>query len=373
MTSNTTAVKQSSAIDVFDFPNHFFHRLAEAHDLAAPIQMELQPGLHCDLYKCPHCYGFGQRVMPGEPLTSEELDRALADIEAARPTIILSGVTTEPLTHPDAAGLIRTVRRRKLPLGLYTKGRRLDASIRQALLEGDSETFVTISLDGVTREEYISRHGIIPASQDGLDGTPGQDYFDLVRSNIAHLKRERDALGSTTQIRAAFLLFADNSVHETVSRALDVFGDDVDLLRFAFPQMRNDGELPGDLPDNGAERLNKLAKDFAYEPKVRILTATDRPTRNRSFNRCRAQRFQLVIDKAGNVFPCPEVAAEPYRHLSYGNIRAHRLADLLIGESRRKLFDLDVDRDMRCRICNRKDDAINTALETLSSAFGSNF
>jgi hypothetical protein len=35
------------------------------------------------------------------------------------------------------------------------------------------------------------------------------------------------------------------------------------------------------------------------------------------------------------------------------------------------MFHQDVDRDMRCRICDRKDEAINVALNELSVAFDS--
>jgi radical SAM protein with 4Fe4S-binding SPASM domain len=314
----------------------------------------------------------GQSVLGGQVLTLDEIDRTLSDLELARPTINISGVTTEPLTHPDAAGIIRAVRRRKLPLGLYTKGRRLDASVRRALLDGDSEAFVTVSVDSVTKAAYIARHGIAPRARDGLDKTSGGDYFDIVLDNLKLLKRERDAAGSSTTIRAAFLLFADGgSLSELIVEALRVFGPHVDLLRFAFPQMRNDGRLPGQLPESRFEILAALAKEFADVPKVRILTSHANPQRNESFRTCRAQRFQLVIDRAGNAFPCSEVAVQPYKHLSYGNIRDQRLPDLLVSAARRALFGLDIDRDMRCRVCNRRDEAVNTALESLSAAFDS--
>jgi radical SAM protein with 4Fe4S-binding SPASM domain len=354
-------------MDVFDFPSHFFHRLAQAHDPAAPIQIEIQPGLHCDLYKCPHCYGFGQRSMAGEPLTVAEIDRALADVLIARPTVILSGVTTEPLTYPAAAELIRAIRGHRLPLGLYTKGRRLDESVRLALVEPGEETFITVSIDSVGHKDYLARHGVSPDSYDQL-GATGNDYFDLVLDNLAQLKKERDACGSSAQIRGAFLLFENASV-ETVNRAVDLVGPHVDLLRFAFPQVRNDGKMPGALPAARSELLKKLAKAFEGEPKVKILISHSDPERASSFHRCWAQRFQVTIDKAGNVFPCSEVAVQPYRHLTYGNIRKQPLSDLLRSDTRRALFDLDIDRDMRCRVCNRRDEAINLTLEAYNRNF----
>jgi radical SAM protein with 4Fe4S-binding SPASM domain len=81
------------------------------------------------------------------------------------------------------------------------------------------------------------------------------------------------------------------------------------------------------------------------------------------------QRFQAVIDKSGNVFPCPQVAVTPYRNLCYGNIRERRLSELLVAEERRRLFEMDIDTEMKCRICDRKDESLNVALHNLSRAY----
>ena len=356
-------------MDVFDFVEHFFYRLSGSNSYSSPIQIELQPGSHCDLYRCPHCYGFGQKTMRGETATAAEIVSAIDDLAPARPTIILSGVTTEPLTHPDAAGLIRNIRTRGLPLGLYTKGRRLDKSIRSALIEGDSETFVVLSIDESSADEYGFRHGIDPVKREGLNGAIGSDYFKIVLNNLIELKRERDAIASRTHIRAAFLLFADNSAENFIRKAIDIFGPHVDLLRFAIPQQRNDGAPPGLLPEQPAKILDQLAQTFASDPKVRIMTGSYDSHRTGTFRLCRAQKYQLTIDRAGNVFPCSEVAVRPYAHLSYGNIRKYRLSELLKSEARMRLFKMDIDSEMLCRVCNRRDEMINTTLDRLSATF----
>ena len=357
-------------VDVFDYSSHLFHRLALAHDPAAPLQIELHPGLHCDLYQCSHCYGHGQPILAGRPVTAEEIDTALADIESYRPTVIVSGITTEPLTHPDAPGIIRAIKRRNLTLGVYTKGRRLNADMCDALAAAGGHTFVTLSLDGVTREQYVGRHGLRVDRRDGVSGAGGADYFDLVFEGLVRLRAARDAAGSQTEIRGAFLLFDDNADERTIEAALELYGPQVDLLRFALPQYRNDGRPPGDLPSNPEERLMRLEERFGSEPKVRILTQTSSPTRDLRFKQCWAQRFQVVIDKTGNVFPCPQVAVTPHRGLSYGNIRSTRLADLLTGKARADMFGLDIDTEMKCRICDRKDEALNTSLSRLAEAYG---
>jgi radical SAM protein with 4Fe4S-binding SPASM domain len=357
-------------MDTFDYVQHFFHRLASAHDANRLLQVELHPGLNCDLYRCPHCYGHGQRPLFGEALSPHEIGIALDDIVAFGPTIIVSGVTTEPLTHPQAASVLAEVRRRRLPLGLYTKGRRLEGDVVDALLDGSGECFVTVSVDDVGRAGYLSRHGIaVDSREGGALGLRGVDYQQRVLSNLRAFKDRRDALGAAVELRVALLLFADNSNERSVVDAVRTLVDLADRVRIAFPQDRNDGHPAGEMPPDTAEVLDRVRQRFADNPKVRILLNTATARRDSCFTQCRAQRFQVTIDKSGNIFPCPQVAVYPFRHLSYGNIRDQPLSVLLRSSKRRAMFDLDVDRDMRCRICDRKDEAINVALGGLSDAF----
>src|SRR5437899_272279 len=107
-------------MDVFDYSEHFFYRLGRSYDIGRPIQIELHPGINCDLYRCPHCFGHGQPPLSGAVLSPDEIGTALDDVAESQPTIIVSGITTEPLTHPEASDLLAQVRRRGLPLGLYT-------------------------------------------------------------------------------------------------------------------------------------------------------------------------------------------------------------------------------------------------------------
>lgn len=356
-------------MDVFDYSNHFFYRLAQSHDISRPVQIELHPGLHCDLYRCLHCYGHGQPPLPGNVLSPEEIGAALDDISACAPTVIVSGVTTEPLTHPQSAAVLREVRRRGLPLGLYTKGRRLEGEVVEALLEGSGECWVTISLDDLGKDGYMRRHGISPSSREGGGGLSGAEYYERVLGNIQAFKAMRDARGAGVEIRIALLMFADSSDEVRVVETVENIAGMADYVRIAFPQNRNDGVAPGELPGNRAEILQSLSRRFAGHHKVKILQNTADPQRSGTFQRCRAQQFQACIDKSGNVFPCPQVAVNAYPHLAYGNIRQQPLGELLLGARRRQMFDMDVDTQMRCRICDRKDEALNLTLNKMAAAY----
>lgn len=356
-------------MDVFNYSDYFFYHLVRSSDLARPVQIELHPGINCDLYTCPHCYGHGQSPMAGQVLAPEEIGAALDDVAAYKPTIIVSGVTTEPLTHPRSGDVIREVRRRGLLMGLYTKGRRLEGDVVDALLEDSTKCFLTVSLDDVTRADYNRRHFVTISRRERGSGLAGSDYYDRVLANLRAFKAARDARNAAVEIRIALLLFADNCDQANVVDSVRAIADMADLVRIAIPQDRNDGVAPGELPSNGRATLESLSEVFAGDAKVRVLRDCFEPKRNREFKRCRVQRFQAVIDKSGNVFPCPQVAVNPYRHLCYGNIRERRLSELLLGEQRRGMFEMDVDTEMKCRICDRKDESINVALHSLSRAY----
>jgi radical SAM protein with 4Fe4S-binding SPASM domain len=356
-------------MDVFDYSDHFFYRLARANDIGRPIQIELHPGVNCDLYRCPHCYGHGQSPMPGDLISPEEIGDALDDVAAFSPAIIVSGITTEPLTHPRSGDLIRQVRRRKLSLGLYTKGRRLEGDVADALLEGSAECFLTVSLDDVVRADYNRRHSLKLSSRESAFGLSGSEYFDRVLDNLRKFKLMRDARQANVEIRISLLLFADNSDALHVTKSVAAIVDLADMVRIAFPQNRNDGFAPGTLPPNSRAVLDGLSEQFAQDSRVKILRNCFAPERNREFRVCRVQQFQAVIDRSGNLFPCPQVAVSPFRHLCYGNIRERRFSDLLAGQERRRVFAMNVDGEMKCRICDRKDEAVNVALHELAKAY----
>ena len=58
-------MNKPNARDHFNYSEELLRRLVSFHDITKPFQLEIQPGVHCDLYKCPHCYGLTQGQMRG--------------------------------------------------------------------------------------------------------------------------------------------------------------------------------------------------------------------------------------------------------------------------------------------------------------------
>uniref|UniRef100_E6QWL5 Uncharacterized protein n=1 Tax=mine drainage metagenome TaxID=410659 RepID=E6QWL5_9ZZZZ len=344
----------------FDYASDYFWRLAMAHDPKALMQLELHPGLNCGLYRCQYCFGHGQALNPGRYLSAEEYDAIAASLGELRPTVIVSGIATEPLTHHEPAGMLQAFRRRGFPVGLYTKGHNLTADVREALVDGPGECFVTVSLDAGTSADYDRVHNVALSRNELLVRTAS---FEHVLDNLRSLSALKRKAKPDLKLRASILVFEEMAHPGKLANAVRLLQDDVDLIRVAIAQDRNDGQRVDTLPQDRDVLLSRFAAEFTDNPKVAILMNSHTPTRNTAFKHCIAQRTQVTIDKSGNVFPCPQVALAPYQHLRIGNVRETPLPEILVSAKRQTMFGLDIDTEMKCRICDRKDETINSAVE----------
>ena len=346
-------------MSTFDYTSDYFWRLVMAHDPRALMQLELHPGLNCGLYRCQYCFGHGQPINPGRHLSTEEYEAIAESLDDLRPTVIISGIATEPLTHPEPAGILRAFRRRGFPVGLYTKGHNLSAEVREALVDGPGECFITVSLDAGTSVDYDRVHNIAPSkNSEMVHAASFENILNNIRA-LSALKRERKP---DLKLRASILVFEEMAQPGKLAEAVRLLQDDVDLIRVAIAQDRNDGQRLDSLPQERDALLARFAAEFAGNPKVTILMNSHTPTRSAAFKRCVVQRTQVTIDKSGNVFPCPQVALAPYENLKVGNVRHTPLPEILASAHRKTMFGMDIDAEMRCRICDRKDEAINSAV-----------
>ncbi|MBY5324382.1 radical SAM protein [Rhizobium leguminosarum] len=350
----------------FDYVSDYFWRLAQAHDPADILQLELHPGINCSVYRCRYCFGHGQALNPGKFLSADEYEEIAKSLGQRRPTVIISGIATEPLTHPEADALVRVFRGRGFPVGLYTKGHNLTAAVCDALVDGAGECFVTVSLDAGTAIDYEQVHDIAHPPR---KGDRVQVSFEGVLENLRRLSALKRKVKPELKLRASILVFEELARDGKLAEAIELLRPDVDLIRIAIAQDRNDGVRVDNLPKDREQLLAKFAAEFEGDGKVAVIASSHTPSRDKAFRQCVAQRTQITIDKSGNVFPCPQVALQPYMHLKLGNVRDTPLSDILDSQTRKRMFELDVDTQMKCRICDRKDEAINSAVASHERAF----
>ena len=178
------------------------------------------------------------------------------------------------------------------------------------------------------------------------------------------LKKKRN---SRLNINILYLIVEQNFSEGDIEEVIKLLGDFTNVIRLSIPQVRNDGFIPDNyLGDNRSDVIKTIAEKYKDNPKIKVLSYTasniDHKTK---FKYCYAQLFQTVIDKAGYVFPCPQVPLFDYKSLAYGNIQDKPLLEILDSAKRRALLSQDVDAEMKCRVCDRKDESVNIKLSEI--------
>lgn len=340
----------------YEYADHLFRRQVRGHDITTVTQIELQPGVGCGPYKCPHCYGGGPMTVTN-PLTMDDYRHLLDQVERYRPLVQISGVATEPLTFKHIVELLNDIKSRGLSFGLHTKGYRLDNDIAQCLTDGidGSESFVTISIDAADASVYKRLHNI----------TSSGSHLELVMANLRSLYRINTANGNRLKVNVAYLLFRGNSSYDHINRFIDLVGDHCDVIRFSAPHVANGysgkpDQLANYLTPAEAEVVLGGIEPNTHRPgQVKVLADTCNCFHSDGFAYCYAQVFQVVIDAEGRVFPCPQTADRDHRHLSYGSIREGRPLRAILASPQRRAMLSNAVASMKCRVCDRKDEAIN--------------
>lgn len=331
-------------------------RLVEANNY--PLQVELHPGAHCGPFHCSYCYGKEQVLCNGS-LTLDEYSALLDDFlsnSRVLPFIEISGIASDPLSYPDFAGLVNLIKERGFHFGIHTKGFFLNNELMEVLnKEPTAGNYITISIDSAYAEVYNHMHGI---------SSTDREVYDLIKEKVSMFYSQKLKKDSRLRINLTYLLFRSNSKDEHIWKFIKTFKESADVLRFSIPQTPNIGKPVDFLSTNKVayifQKLGRLEND-----KIQILNFK-KSVRDENFETCWAQRFNATIDKAGNVFPCPQVALKEYLNLSWGNIKKQSFFDIWGSEKRKAMRNCSI-QTMKCRVCDRKDEMINSDLNKLLS------
>jgi len=318
-----------------------------------PMQVELHPGPDCGKIHCRYCYGKLQKANNGL-LTIDEYAKLLDDLKGKTHLIDISGITTDPISYPFFYELISLLKEREFHFGIHTKGFNLNQNLSHMLNSGITEgNFITISLDSANHETYNLLHGI----------KKGENVFEFVKDQIKILNNEKVKMNSNLRINLGYLLFKENSKEEHIQEFINTFGQFADVLRFSIPQYPNKAKPIGYLDEQEILNVFSMLKKYETE-KIRVLKF-DYSAHDQSFNTCWSQRFNITIDKAGFVFPCPQVASFEYNTISYGNIKKQNVWEIWSSGIRAQVLNMRINEEMQCRVCDRKDENINIELEKI--------
>lgn len=334
----------------FNYVGALIERLMRNNDV--PLQLELHPGSHCGPLDCTFCYGKAQTLCNGS-LTIEDYSTLLDDLMEYPPFIEISGIRSDPLSYPDFPSLIRQIKSRNLRFGIHTKAYFLTDELIKALNETSCEgSYITISVNSASSSIYNKLHGLDSDSK----------VLEKVKQKIADLYLEKTNNNSKLKINLAYLLMANNSSKEQIKDFIETFENYAETLKFSIPQVPNVADPTGYLSPKEVIKTFEMLQNWG-NGKVTMLNFK-RSEHCKTFDYCWAQRFNATIDRAGNVFPCPQVALNNYKHLIWGNIKEKSFLDIWSGAERLNMQRMLVD-DMNCRVCDRKDEIINMNLNRM--------
>jgi len=230
-------------------------------------------------------------------------------------------------------------------IGLLPPSARIstDKALNETPCEG---SYITISINADSFDVYNKLHGLDSNSQ----------VFEELKRKIENLYLQKTNKDSKLKINLAYLLMVDNSSKEQIKNFIETFQLYADNFQFSIPQVPNVAQPTGYLQSREILKISKMLENLG-NGKVTMLNSRNTKHCN-TFNYCWAQRFNATIDKAGNVFPCPQVALNDYRNLIWGNIKEKHFRNIWSSPERLSMQQMLVD-DMNCRVCNRKDEKIN--------------
>ncbi|MFA5797272.1 MAG: radical SAM protein [Candidatus Woesearchaeota archaeon] len=326
-----------------------------------PHQVELQPGRGCGFYKCPYCYGINQANNSDAELTLEQYEQLFSDIKGKVPLVTIAGIRTESLTSRHISGIFKSINKNGLDLGLNTKGYLFTDEIINSMMTGIKEgSFITFSLDSAINEYYDKIHGI----------NAGTNSLNKVYENMKKVFEIKKQNNLNIFITGSCLLFDGNSSFEDMEKFVTKFGPYSTRIRFSFPQTPNfSNDIPAYYVAHKEDVENNIIKLREKYPEYKIhFLKFNTDNHATEFKYCYAQRFLFAIDYCGNVYPCPQVTVKEYKPLVIGNLHRNTFDEILNSDIRKKLFDTPID-DMKCRVCDRKDEEINTYLNIKHSDY----
>jgi len=337
------------------YVDNFLSKLVKTSDVLP--QLDIHPGEHCGPFKCCYCYGKGQKQKSGR-LDIDDYRALLKDAKKRVDFVELSGIISDPLSYPDFNLLLKALKKNDLRAGIHTKGFFLNDEIIDILTTGAKDgDFITISLDATDSKLYNEVHGLPPKSR----------VFEKVTRDIQNLYKKKLSRNSKLRINLTFLLLKHNCSKENIKKFIEQFKDQADFLRFSLPQFPNRRPPKGEiakhyLTKKEEESVSKIVHKLLGK-KIIFLRFEDN-THDTYFTKCWTQKFNFIVDKSGNVFPCPQVATEDFSHLVYGNIKKQSFSHIWNGKKRKMILKMPLSK-MKCRICDRKDENINIAMENI--------
>ncbi len=321
-------------------------------ELITPIYVAFSPTSYCN-HHCVFCVYHYKEFKPiFFPL--ERYSRLTSEWAQAGVRSLFFAGDGDPLLNKQCHEMVKLSKEAGIDVALNTNGRLLSEKNIPTLVK--HLTFIRISLNAGSRDNYADIHGTVPAD------------FDCVLENIKALVEEKKKQNSQITIGVQSLLLSKN-VHELKSLTLKL--KDIGVDYFAIKPFLKHPEIPF---DDKVENLNDVLDDlaaFSAEMEKENFKFVLRKTLffqsgERSYKKCLSTPFMIEVDALGDLYSCgPYIGKEEHK---LGNIMNQTFQEAWTSEQAekaRKYVSCSVDPSKCMPFC--RPDSVNDFLWKLSN------
>jgi len=337
----------------YNFDGHkLFYQYETTYNLLAgkpvyPVYVEYSPVGSCN-HRCLFC-AYDYIGYKSRRLETDATLRSIREFAELGTKAMLFAGEGEPLLHKDIGKMVETASGCGIDTGIYTNGSLLKGQTAETLLK--NLTFIRISLNAGTRENYEQVHG--------------KDDFETVTENIRNAAEIKRKNGYKVDIGLQIVVIPEN-LHTILDLAK--LGGELGADYLAIKPFVQHGSQQGyHFPENfSLEKLEDMlnsAESFSTDNyKVIARKEAFRKYHDRNYDRCLSLPVFSVILSDGNVYSCGPFLGD-YR-FRYGNIYENSVREIMDGERRKEILkhaactlDCKTECMPNCRL-----DAINRSL-----------
>lgn len=284
-----------------------------------PLYMEISPVGICN-HRCIFCaydfIGYPNRRLERER-TLDLIDE-LAD--CGLKSILFAG-EGEPLIHPDIAAFILRAKQCGIDVGLFSNGQLLKEPLAEEILP--ALTFLRLSFNGGSRENYAKVHSVAP------------EVFDAVVANLKSAMRIKRQAGLQVDIGAQFVLIPENLdyLRQAAQTLKDCGVDYLAIKPFMQRELQSyhlGEQFAGDELDRVFTEAEGIGDD-SFSVIARRESFLNYGIRH--YDRCYGTCFISVLNSAGDISSCLPYWEKP--EYSFGNIYRNSFREIWNSEARR--------------------------------------
>jgi radical SAM protein with 4Fe4S-binding SPASM domain len=298
-------------------------------EMTFPVSASLCLSNSCT-HNCSGCAHASDRRDKNAFLDADSFDRLLSCLRSLKVEFVDLRGGGEPTTHPEFRRFAQMCVNEGFDLSLLTNCASLDSQTTRLLVDGFS--FLIVNLDASNDEVY-----------DRIHRPPDPREFQRVLANIDRVVRERNRVKSklTVGVQARLCRANVNFMEQMTVLARDT---GVDYVQFRIDRKAPDALLPDQI-----NQVNSLIPELGEEcSPFRVYGEMGR--RRTDGGRCSAPLCQLIVDPAGDVYPCPHFAKLP-QETCLGNVLALPPEELWFGARHKTVMQQLRQSDCPVRYC----------------------